>query len=128
MSSVLLVDDDHAVREAIGRMLVLDGHSVNLASDGASALAVLDGPRPDLILLDLLMPTLNGQQLLAELQRRPECAGIPVVVLTGTIAREEEVRALGACGLLRKPVSYAELIHAVLELTAPHRRPGHTGE
>jgi len=128
MLSVLLVDDDYAVRDTIGRMLELDGHSVNLASDGVHALVALDGPHPDLIVLDLLMPSLNGVQLLTELQRRPECARIPVLVLTGTITAERDVRALGARRLLRKPIRHAELIQAVEEVTAGTPQPGHADE
>ena len=110
---ILLVDDDPDVRDSLTECLLSSGHEVRTAENGQRALEELrGGPKPDLILLDLRMPILDGYQLLAILRGAEHLRSIPVLVVSA--AREVEPRALeGTCGLLSKPVRLDRLIAAV---------------
>jgi len=90
-SPILFIEDDESVREVIGGLLEAAGYEVATARNGREALEYLQGPVvPRLILLDLLMPVMNGWQFLAEQQRDPRLADLPVVVLTGADHSSEE--------------------------------------
>jgi CheY-like chemotaxis protein len=101
---VLVVEDDAATREMLQRMLEREGFSVAEASDGRAGLDRLAERLPSLILLDLLMPEMNGFEFLAELQTRPEWRSIPVVVVTAKdLTAEEHARLSGSVAeVLRK--------------------------
>ncbi len=81
--AILVVDDDPSVRESVRRALEREGWRVAEAADGRAALELIEAAAPSLILLDLLMPVMDGFQVVAELQQRPEWREIPVVVVTG---------------------------------------------
>ncbi|HVV84341.1 MAG TPA: response regulator, partial [Kofleriaceae bacterium] len=100
------------VREAVGRMLVAEGYAVDHASDGAAALALLDADPPDVILLDLMMPGMNGRQFLSVLRddRRSE---IPVVVMTAVHGLAQRAVDLGATDVVEKPFDLDELLNKV---------------
>ena len=101
---VLVVEDDADTREMLRRMLERDGFAVVEAADGRAGLDRLAEHRPSLILLDLLMPQMNGFEFLAELQTRPEWRSIPVVVVTAKdLTAEEHDRLSGRVAeVLRK--------------------------
>lgn len=82
LGSILVVEDDDAQRQMIRQMLEREGWKVDAAENGQVALARLEASTPVLILLDLLMPVMNGFELLRELEQRPEWRSIPVVVVT----------------------------------------------
>jgi CheY-like chemotaxis protein len=89
--SILVVDDDASIREALSDLLGDEGYRVTTATNGAEALTLLRRPellRPCVILLDLMMPVMNGQEFYAEQQRDPALARIPIVVVSadGNIA------------------------------------------
>jgi len=113
---VLVVDDDEAVRTVMAEVLRADGHHVVCASDGAEALAVLrSGPAPELVLLDLMMPRINGWQVLASMSQSPRLASVPVVILTSFDARDDLPVGRPA---LHKPMDGAlllELLHTLLD-------------
>ncbi len=102
---VLVVDDDPGVRFALRTLLQSTGVTVHEAADGADALAMIDRTAPDLVLLDLYMPVVDGFEMLARLRARPATAMIPVVVMSGTESEEVEERvfALGADDFVTKP-------------------------
>jgi CheY-like chemotaxis protein len=106
LRSILIVDDDEDLRVltsiAVGRE---PGWRVLTAASGAEAIAVARRERPDLILLDLSMPGLDGAATYAELRSEPETAAIPVVVVTASIQKHELERlaAMGCAGIIRKP-------------------------
>jgi CheY-like chemotaxis protein len=112
---VLVVDDDPDIRDTIAEVLSDEGYPVELASNGREALAVLetDRAKPGLILLDLMMPVLDGWGFMAELQKMPRLAAIPVVVFSAHGANREAIGALGARGFLRKPLQLHELLELV---------------
>ena len=115
---VLIVDDDPDIRDAVGECLRFEGYGVHAAADGKDALDRLEfGLRPDVILLDLMMPVLNGFDVLLALQARPEWRSIPVVVVSANRGYEAEDLS-GAVSILRKPVSVDRLIAAVEQAVA----------
>lgn len=106
MARILVVDDDVDSRDAICETLASVGHAVFEAGDGIEALAVLDADAVDLIVLDLLMPRMNGLELLVRLKTRTVAP--PVIAISGSdgrtpLDRFEQARGLGAHAVLRKP-------------------------
>jgi CheY-like chemotaxis protein len=117
---ILIVDDDPDIRDALGECLRYEGYDVHAAADGRDALDRLEfGLKPDLILLDLMMPVLNGFDVLAALKSRPEWKAIPVVVVSANRGYQTEDLE-GAVEILRKPVNVDRLI-AVVEQAAASR-------
>jgi two-component system OmpR family response regulator len=104
---VLYVDDEPDIREVGAMALELDGSmEVSTASSGPEALALLEGSlRPEVILLDVMMPGMDGPGVLAELKKRPELAQIPVIFITARAQAHELARfvSLGAIGVITKP-------------------------
>ncbi|MGW3248671.1 response regulator transcription factor [Streptomyces sp. NPDC001070] len=106
---VLVVDDDDAVRLALARALARDGHEVAEAADGATALEVLGGSRPDAVILDVLMPEPNGLEVCRRIRARGD--RVPVLMLTARDLVEDRVAGLdaGADDYLVKPFALDEL-------------------
>jgi CheY-like chemotaxis protein len=110
MGTVLIVEDDLPTRDALSQLLERDGRAIVTVSDGNEALEhLLGAPRPSLILLDLSMPRMNGWEFLRRQRADPSIAGIPTIVLSGTIA---ELPA-GARQQLSKPVDPDRLMALV---------------
>ena len=108
--SILVVDDDADMRETLEDVLKEQGFSAMSASDGVEALKLLrsaDSPRPDLILLDLGMPNLDGLGFLAEQKRDPNIADIPVIIITA------DRREVGATPVLPKPLNLNKVLDSV---------------
>ncbi len=111
--SVLVVDDDPDICEVIQTVLEVHGYRVLTARDGVDALEQLRaGERPSMIILDLMMPRMNGLQFRDEQTRDPALRAIPVLILTGDGRADAKAAALGVEGL-RKPVELATLLDAV---------------
>jgi diguanylate cyclase (GGDEF)-like protein len=112
---VLVAEDSLVVRAVLRRQLEAHGYDVAEADDGEAALRVCRDRRPQVILLDVEMPRLDGLQVLAQLKADAELADTPVVFLTGRTRTEDVVEALrhGAHDYLRKPFDHAELIARV---------------
>ncbi len=109
---VLVIDDDPAARNLLTRMLGRAGYSVSAASNGADGLAMALETRPDLITLDVMMPSMDGWSVLTALKRDRRLAGIPVVMVT--MAPNDELgHALGAADFLTKPVAAEQLLETV---------------
>jgi CheY-like chemotaxis protein len=108
---VLIVDDDEDIRDAIRQALEDEGYEVADAANGREALELLQtGPIPALILLDLMMPVMTGEQFLLEQRQRPALAQIPVVVLSANDRIKEKAELFHAAGYLRKPVTLDVLL------------------
>jgi two-component system response regulator MprA len=120
---VLVVDDDKAVRESLRRSLEFNGYAVSLAADGAEALAGIGGVSPDVVVMDVMMPRLDG----IEATKALRAAGhdVPILVLTARDAVGDRVEGLdaGADDYLTKPFALQELLarlRALLRRAVPH--------
>jgi two-component system, OmpR family, response regulator MprA len=113
---ILVVDDEPAVRDAVERALRLDGHDVLLAANGGEALETLDARPPDAVVLDLLMPRVDGLELCRRMRRRGDRT--PVLMLTARDAVSDRVAGLdaGADDYLVKPFALEELLARVRAL------------
>jgi CheY-like chemotaxis protein len=119
---ILVIDDDTDIREIIASVLATEGHEVVGAVDGVAALDELQrGARPSLILLDMMMPRLDGEGFIKAMRSDPNLADIPVVILTAHPGARAKASALGAAGCLRKPVELSDLL-AVVEAPRPGAR------
>lgn len=102
-TKVLLVDDSKFLRMANERVLVKAGYDVCTAADGEEALRVAEEKKPDLILLDMLLPKMSGPEVLHALKKNPATAAIPVIVLTSLSQKnEEKLRTEGADAYFEK--------------------------
>lgn len=120
---VLVVDDDQSMCALFTRMLQSEGYSVDVALDGASALEAVAFCRPDVILLDVALPGVNGFDICRMLRQESVTRLTPIVFVTGLGAREQRVRGL-ACGaddFLVKPVDREELLARVRSLARMKR-------
>jgi len=109
---ILIVDDESAARAALEALLRREGFDVRDASDGPSALAECATFRPDLILLDILMPGINGFEVCRRIKATPETRLTPVVLITGLSATEDRIEGInaGADDFLSKPIDINELL------------------
>jgi CheY-like chemotaxis protein len=112
--TVLLVEDDFDIRDALSGILRDEGYQVRGASNGAEALESLRlNPCVQLIVLDLMMPVMDGWAFRAAQRTDPSLAKIPVLVLSADSGARERVESLGAAAFLRKPVQLDALLDAV---------------
>jgi DNA-binding response OmpR family regulator len=109
---ILVIDDEPMVREAVGRVLSSEGYAVAYAHDGADAIARLADDPPDAILLDLMMPGMNGRQFLSAL-RTEIGSDLPVVVMTAVHGLGQRAISLGATDVVEKPFDVDELLNKV---------------
>jgi len=107
---ILLVEDDADVRGALAALLEGEGYQVVEAAHGGEALAHLRATTFCLILLDLMMPVMNGWQFRAEQLKDPALAAVPVVVVTADNSVAEKAAEVGAAGYLLKPIDFSELL------------------
>jgi len=132
VATVLIIDDDPNTLRLIGYMLERGGFEVQLAGDGEDGLAKAFKQPPDLIVLDVMMPGVDGYQVCEQLRANPRTAPIPVIILTARSQRIDQQTALevGADLYLPKPVAPEELIASVNELLSrpPGTRPSVTAE
>ncbi|MCC6982169.1 MAG: response regulator [Bauldia sp.] len=109
--AVLIADDDTLVVEVVKNKLRRQGYRVASATDGMSALAAVTETRPDLVILDAMMPVHDGYHVLREMKADPVLAAIPVLMLSARKLESDRLTALalGADGYLLKPFSADEL-------------------
>ena len=111
--SVLIIDDDERVREGIAEMLLLRGYRVYTAANGEEALRHLKKALPSLILLDVMMPVMDGFDFRAQLLKDPILASIPVVVTSGISAAYQLKGHLQSVAYLEKPFKTDQLLELV---------------
>ena len=119
---VLVVDDDETVRDVVHRYLVAAGFTVGLAGDGESALAEFARAEPDLVVLDVMMPGINGLEVCRRLRRT---STVPIVMLTALGEEENRIAGLqlGADDYVTKPFSPRELVLRVGSVLRRARMP-----
>lgn len=113
--NVVYADDDAPMRQAVGAMLDLAGADVQLCKDGAEAIERCRAHPPDVLLLDLEMPNVDGFQAAAAVRANPSCHGTRVLALTGRALASVAERARGAGfeRVLPKPIDFATLVQAL---------------
>src|SRR5688572_27744750 len=104
MSLILIVDDELIVRQLFERVLQGEGHEVIVAANGREGLTAMGQRTPDLVLLDLLMPVMDGMSFLKSMRRRPEWEAVPVIVISGVMDRHQvlKVKELGVADYMLK--------------------------
>ena len=115
MAQVLVIEDDSDTRTLLSEFLCDDGHETDEAAEGVTGIEMATANVPDVILLDVLMPRLDGFQVLEALQSDERTSAVPVVMLSGTTDMDAMTRAfqLGAVEYLGKPCSRADVVNAV---------------
>jgi CheY-like chemotaxis protein len=118
VSRILVIDDDADLGRVVRRVLELEGYDVVLSDDGLRGLAAAQRQRPDAIVLDLMMPVMDGYQVLEQLRNDPRTRDVPVVVLSAVALDEtrERVEAGGASAFLTKPFEPDQLSRALSSL------------
>jgi two-component system, chemotaxis family, chemotaxis protein CheY len=117
--SILLVEDDEAIRESLVDCLELEGYTIHPTANGAAGLAWLRaGNRPQLVVVDLLMPIMGGEEFLQELRGAPATRELPVVLMTA-VSPSGRAPLPAADALLEKPFDLDDLLGAVRRFVSP---------
>jgi CheY-like chemotaxis protein len=121
LSRVLVVDDDSYIRDVVSQLLASEGYAVEEAANGAEALHIVSDAarRPDLILLDLMMPVMDGWEFARRLQEYRPRLDIPIIVLSAARLPADRLRVSGAEAVLAKPFDLDELLEHVEQWTPP---------
>jgi two-component system cell cycle response regulator DivK len=118
MSTILLVEDDALIRDMIARYLANDGYQVISAGDGANAVLLARKAHPNLILMDMGLPILNGWQATHRIKTAPETRSIPIIALTAFVMAEDRTKcfAVGCDAFESKPVNFDRLLATIRQL------------
>ena len=126
MTKVLIVEDDQAIAEMYQLKCELSGILVKLAQNGLEALSVLEGFTPDIVLLDLQMPQMNGAEFLSQFRQRPQYSAVPVLILTNT-GVEEAPTSIWECGIsgfiVKANCTPSEVINKIKDTIAKNAPP-----
>jgi len=112
---VLVIDDDPDILQTLGLCLSSEGYRVLMAANGKEALDILERERPSVILLDLMMPVMDGWQFVAEMDHRGR-RDVPLLILSADRSVQGHAQQLRASGLLGKPFVLDELLGKVQQL------------
>jgi DNA-binding response OmpR family regulator len=127
--SILIADDDQNIALALRFLMEKDGYQVRVVADGDAALVAVERHRPDIVILDLMMPRRNGIEVCAAVRANPAIAAIPIIMLTARGMDRERRRGLraGADEYITKPFSTREVLERVrLLLARPPAQPAGT--
>ena len=121
MKTVLIVDDDESMRKIVSRRVESWGYAVIVAADGAEAIQRVGSDRPDLVLLDVMMPGLDGLEVCRRLTHDPASRRIPVILISAkaTQISDAQVEASGAFASLQKPYDPSDLQRRIAEALKP---------
>jgi len=109
---VLIVEDDADLREMMAQLLALEGFGATTAANGLEALEYLErGAKPDVILLDLMMPVMDGWEFRRQQQSDPALAGVPVIILSAL--EQRRAAEVNAAAVLKKPLDFDRLLELV---------------
>lgn len=123
---ILLVDDEPSVVKIVGKRLEVEGFDVLIAMDGQEGLMKAQSERPDLIILDLMLPKLNGYELCSKLKQDARYQKIPVIMFTAKAKEQDEQLGMecGANAFVRKPFRAQELLEHIRTLMGLSVQPG----
>lgn len=111
---ILIVEDDNDIRENLKDFLEIEGHSVLTATNGKEGLEALEkSPKPDLILLDLMMPIMNGFEFAEHLKANKLFHEVPIIIMSADNQCEKKVAILGIKNIIKKPFELNDLIDLV---------------
>jgi CheY-like chemotaxis protein len=116
---VLIVEDDEDIRTDLAAILRIKGFTVSEAANGLEALARMRDELPCVLLLDLMMPEMNGWELGAVMQSEPRLQKVPIVVVSGAGRLEQSTDAMAPAAVLPKPFELAHLLDVVQRFCAP---------
>src|ERR1700694_4016978 len=111
-----MVDDDALIRDTLATALGDEGYAVRVASNGRAALVTIGTWRPDVIVLDLMMPVMDGHTFRAAQRAAAETAQIPVIVLSAAHEVHGRAASLGAAAIFAKPFDLEALLNAIARL------------
>ncbi len=110
IKKVLVVDDDPINRKLIVNILSKKGFETIEAGNGVEAFEILEHNEIDIILLDIVMPVMNGIEFLKEIKTKPQFLNLPIIILTTDDSKKTEVLSLGADDIIIKPISPVSLL------------------
>ncbi len=119
MKKILVVEDEQDIAEIISMALVKNGYSTDMAFDGEEALEKINLSKPDIIVLDLMLPKLDGQSVNIKLKENPDTAQIPVIVITAHAKLKELLQArsdFNVTAYLEKPFPLSTLVEKIREI------------
>ena len=115
---ILLVDDEPSLVKIVAKRLEFEGFAVSVAIDGEEAVQKIQTEKPDLVILDVMLPKLSGYDVCRQIKQDPACQKIPVILFTAKILEKDERLGLdaGADAYVRKPFRAEELLNRMREL------------
>lgn len=121
MADILVVEDEDNIAVALDFLLTRDGHKHARLATGSGAVDYIRRQRPDLVLLDVMLPDVSGYQIVQEVRADPDLADIKVLMMTarGSVVERRKGLALGADGFIAKPFELAELRAEMARLLTP---------
>ena len=123
---ILLVDDEPSIVKMVGKRLEVEGFDVLVAMDGQEGLAKAQAEHPDLIILDLMLPKMNGYEVCTMLKQDTRYQRIPIILFTAKAQEKDEKLGMecGADAFVRKPFRAQELLEHIRRLVEAARQPG----
>lgn len=112
---ILIVDDDQDIVNALDAILRMEGYEVEIALNGADCIGLVKASKPDLILLDLMLPDMHGREVAFRLRADKLLNGTPIVVMSASRDAQEVAQAIDATACIDKPFEVADLLKAVSE-------------
>lgn len=118
MASILIIEDEDNIACALDFLLTREGYTHKRLATGRGALSCIRQTRPDLVLLDVMLPDVSGYQVLHDMRASPDLAGVRVLLMTarGSVVEHRKGMALGADGFIAKPFTLMELRAEVTRL------------
>lgn len=113
-----MVDDDEHILNSLSQYLAMEDYLVDTASSGARALELVEAHRPDLVVLDLMMPEMDGFEVVEKLRERPETRGVPIILLTARGQDTDVVKGfhMGVSSYITKPFNLDDLVANIREV------------
>ena len=122
MQHILVVDDDPAIRDVVADILEISDYPVQTAVNGAEALEKIRRDQPAAVLLDLMMPVMNGWEFLRACRKEAPCAHVPIVVMSAAREASDVADELGAQAFLAKPFELDAILSVVGQVVPPGGR------
>jgi len=123
MTTVLVVDDEALIAMALEAALQDAGYHVTTAANGKQGLERLAEARADIVLLDMMMPVMNGPAMLGAMAADPALSGIPVIILSSLPEATVRAQADGVAAILRKPYTAGEVLRAIGQVLGEADQP-----